>query len=228
MYLKIVNHIENEIINGHIGKGDKLPTERKMAENLGVSRASVREAIKTLEAMGIIVSIQGSGNYITDQPEESIDRAFCTLFALNNGTLDNLMQLRIVLECEAFKDIIKYASNEDIEHLVAAADYNYFDDSIENQTSYDRNFHHSIVEQSQNTLIRYLYNTLSALFDVYRSHVLAATLQRNDNITTRNDHFEIVSALKAKNLDAASLALQKHLMSDDYREILDKTMRTIN
>lgn len=62
---KIVEHIESEIICGWLRKGDKLPTERKMAEDMSVSRATVREAVKALETMGIVVSVQGSGIYIS-------------------------------------------------------------------------------------------------------------------------------------------------------------------
>lgn len=224
---KIILHIESEIIQGHIGKGDKLPTERKMAEDMGVSRASVREAMKTLQAMGIVVPIQGSGNYITNSPETSLDRAFCTLFALSNGTLDNLMQLRIILEVEAFKDIADYSSDEEIAAIAAAAEYDYFDGSIENQARRDRDFHLAIVAQSRNIMIKYLYNTLSALFDVYRHHVLDATLQRNDNDTTRRDHMAIVAMLKKRDAAGAERALRVHLMSDDYRDILDRSFKTI-
>ena len=224
---KIIQAIETEIINGRIGKGDKLPTERRMAEDLGVSRASVREALKTLECMGIVESVQGSGNYITSAPEHSLDRAFCTLFALNDGTLENLMQLRILLEAEAIKDIVQYASDEEIAAIAAAADYDYFDGSIENQARQDRNFHSIIVNQSRNPVFKYLYNTLAALFDVYRSHVFEATLQRDDNGVTRSDHFAIADALRKRDPAAAERALRTHLMSDDYREILDRTFKTI-
>ena len=71
---KIIDHVENEIIHGRLRKGDKLPTERRMAEDMAVSRASVREAMKALEAMGVVKSIQGSGNYITDDPDSTINR----------------------------------------------------------------------------------------------------------------------------------------------------------
>lgn len=224
---KVILRIESEIINGRIGKGAKLPTERALAKDMGVSRASVREAMKTLEAMGIVNSIQGSGNYITDQPEQSLDRAFCTLFALNNGTLDNLMQLRILLEAEAFKDIVSYSSDREIEKIVLAADYDYFDGSIVNQARLDKYFHMLIVQQSRNPLIKYLYNTLMALFDIYRHHAFVTTLQRDDNGTTRADHLAIAAALAQRDCSAAERALRTHLMSDDYRDILDRTFKTI-
>ena len=97
---RIVEHIESEIIYGRLRKGDKLPTERKMAEDMSVSRATVREAVKALETMGILVSVQGSGNYITQTPETTVDRTLCALFALNDGTMENLLELRGILESQ--------------------------------------------------------------------------------------------------------------------------------
>ena len=224
---RIIMHIESDILHGRIGKGDKLPTERQMAQTMGISRASVREALKTLEAMGIIKSIQGSGNYITDTPEKSLDRSLCALFALSNGTLDNLMQLRILLETEAFKDIANYASDEEIEAIATKAEYEYFDGSIENQVQRDRAFHLAIVEQSRNIMIKYLYNTLCALFDVYWQRVYDATLRRNDNDITRSDHLAIADALRKRDAAAAERALRRHLTNSEYQDVLDRSFKTI-
>ena len=151
---KVIEYFESKIIHGQLHKGDKLPTERALAEELGVSRATVREAMRAMDTMGIVCSIQGSGNYITDEPEKSVNRAMCALFALNDGTLDNLLQLRILLEVESFKDAVKYASDEELNTVKLSADYNY-DVNISEQMEFDRKFHGAIVNLSRNTLLRY-------------------------------------------------------------------------
>ena len=97
-YKKIVDAVLDQINHGQLQKGDKLPTELSLATKFDVSRTCVREAIKSLEAMGIVQSIQGSGSYITNTPELSINRPICALFALSNSTLENVLDLRIVLE----------------------------------------------------------------------------------------------------------------------------------
>ena len=93
-YKKIVDDVLDQINHGQLRKGDKLPTELSLATQFDVSRTCVREAIKSLEAMGIVQSIQGSGSYITNTPELSINRPICALFALSNGTLENVLDLR--------------------------------------------------------------------------------------------------------------------------------------
>ena len=93
-YKKIVDAVLDQINHGQLQKGDKLPTELSLATKFDVSRTCVREAIKSLEAMGIVQSIQGSGSYITNTPELSINRPICALFALSNGTLENVTEPR--------------------------------------------------------------------------------------------------------------------------------------
>ena len=78
-YKKIVDDVLEKISRGELQKGDKLPTELCLATRFEVSRTCVREAIKSLEAMGIVQSIQGSGSYITNTPEQSINRPLCAL-----------------------------------------------------------------------------------------------------------------------------------------------------
>ena len=124
-YKKIVDAVLDQINHGRLQKGDKLPTELCLATKFDVSRTCVREAIKSLEAMGIVQSIQGSGSYITNTPELSINRPICALFALSNGTLENVLDLRIVLETDVCRDIIRSATDAEIARVCALADYDY-------------------------------------------------------------------------------------------------------
>ena len=220
---KVLDYIESEIIFGKLKKGDKLPTERQLAEDLQVSRATVREAVKALESMGIVTAIQGSGNYITKEMENTVDLAVCALFALNEGSLANIIQLRTALEIEAYRDAVSYASDEELAKVAEAADYDYFNSSLEYISEQDCRFHQSIMDLSHNSLIKYLYNTLYSLMDMYRSEVLSATAIRNENALTKSGHEAIVSALMNRDFHGAELAIREHLsLNDDYCEMLRK------
>ena len=70
VYEEVIEQIKDMIYNGILKKGDKLPSERDMVEELQVSRTSVREALRSLEVIGLIESRQGEGNFI----KESLDR----------------------------------------------------------------------------------------------------------------------------------------------------------
>ena len=212
-YKKIVDNVLEKISRGELQKGDKLPTELCLATRFEVSRTCVREAIKSLEAMGIVQSIQGSGSYITNTPEQSINRPLCALFALSNGTLENVLDLRNVLETDVCRDIIRTASDDEIARLCALADYDYSEPPIKQQALLDSRFH--------NALIKYIYTTLASLMDIYRERVLEATWRRNENDLTRAGHMAICQALRDRDEDAAAAAVYEHLaLTGAYRESL--------
>lgn len=214
---KLVDHILDQIMQGKLRKGERLPTERQMAESMNISRSSVREALKALEAMGIANSIQGSGTYITDQPEDSINKSLCALFALTDGTLDNILQLRILLESEACRDIVHNCSNAKLAVLRALASYDYTL-PVAQQAPLDARFHRALVSYSQNTMVKYLYNTLSTLMDLYRCQVLTATNRLAQNELTLTQHLELCAALERRSADGAAEVVRTHLLLDDmYR-----------
>lgn len=225
-YEKLIDRFLDQIMRGELRKGEKLPTERQLAEKMNVSRTSIREALKALEALGIAYSIQGSGTYITDQPENTINKALCALFALSDGTLDNILQLRILLETEACKDIIRYADNREIEKLVALANYDYSTPASE-QAIRDEKFHAAIVAMSHNAMVIYLYTTLSSLMSIYRNRVLEATYRIDENDLTRLGHFSICRALQDRDEKAAAAAIREHLdLNDIYRWSLENDFGT--
>ena len=190
-YKKIVDAVLDQINQGQLQKGDKLPTELSLATKFDVSRTCVREAIKSLEAMGIVQSIQGSGSYITNTPELSINRPICALFALSNSTLENVLDLRIVLETDVCRDIIRSATDDEI------------------------------MRMSHNALIKYIYTTLSSLMDIYRARVLEETWRLDENALTRAGHQAICQALRDRDEAAVAAAIYDHLtLTGPYRECL--------
>ena len=181
----------------------------------------MREAIKSLEAMGIVQSIQGSGSYITNTPELSINRPICALFALSNSTLENVLDLRIVLETDVCRDIIRNATDDEIERLCALADYDYIGTPIDRQSVLDSQFHNSLMRMSHNALIKYIYTTLSSLMDIYRARVLEETWRLDENALTRAGHQAICQALRDRDEAAVAAAIYDHLtLTGPYRECL--------
>ena len=220
-YKKIVDAVLDQINHGRLQKGDKLPTELCLATKFDVSRTCVREAIKSLEAMGIVQSIQGSGSYITNTPELSINRPICALFALSNGTLENVLDLRIVLETDVCRDIIRSATDAEIARVCALADYDYIGTPLDQQSVLDSQFHNALMHMSHNSLIKYIYTTLASLMDIYRERVLEKTWRRDENALTRAGHFAICQALKDRDEAAAADAIYNHLaLIGPYRKCL--------
>lgn len=96
----ILNQIIDNIQSGHLKAGDVLPAERTMAETMGVSRQAVREVLRALELLGIVMTVPGGGNYIADDLDSWLIGPLSILFKLNNGYIRQTQQLRAGLELE--------------------------------------------------------------------------------------------------------------------------------
>lgn len=97
-FSEILNQIIDNIQSGVLKSGDALPAERVMAERMGVSRPAVREALRALELVGIITSVRGGANYISQDIEHCMIGPLSILFRLNNSGVRETQQLRGALE----------------------------------------------------------------------------------------------------------------------------------
>ena len=96
-FQKTLNYIFELIESGMIHIGDRLPTEREISAKLGVSRNFVREAIRSLEALGLVECRQGSGNYLTDNIKDSIAKAVNLMLLINKITREEVSSFRRTL-----------------------------------------------------------------------------------------------------------------------------------
>ena len=86
------------IMSGQFKPGERLPTERKLAAQLGCSRGSVREAMRQLSALNIIVSRQGDGTYVTSLSSEELVQPLASVLRLRPESIMHLLELRLVIE----------------------------------------------------------------------------------------------------------------------------------
>ena len=94
----ILAQIIENIRRGELKPGDTLPAERVMAESLGVSRPAVREVLRALELMGIVTTVRGGANYITENMDQWLSAPLALLFQLNNSHVQQVQELRSALE----------------------------------------------------------------------------------------------------------------------------------
>ncbi len=100
-YEQIVRQIQSAIRDDGLSEGDRLPTERELAETFGVSRSVVREAIKVLSAQGLVESRQGSGLFVRNRPIESVSRAIVLSVSPDLMSVERLFEFRKLLEVDA-------------------------------------------------------------------------------------------------------------------------------
>lgn len=224
-YMDVSNVIMDRILRGELKRGDKLPTERELAKQLNVSRPSVREAFKALQLMGIFESRQGSGTYITCEPENTINDPLAIVYALSDANYMDLQQFRLCLESGACRGIIMKATDEEIDTLeryLSPDMYSEFD--LTAMSENDTAFHSAIINMSHNVIIKYLYKTLWLLINEHIRDILLATYQQQEIDVVRKDHVSLYRALKKRNYGEVSDALMHHFyLNEEYRRLLDKS-----
>jgi len=216
LYEKIVEQIKNLIMEGNLKPGERLPPERDLAEKLNVSRVAVREALLTLEFMGLIEIKRGSGVFIPEklQPElvlNSID------FALNfkENIIEDLVEVRQILETKMAGLAAKKADQEDI--LEIEKKLKIFEEKVKQGkegTNESLKFHLSIARATKNVIFFRILNQLKVL--LVQSGRLSSKRKERPFIALKQ-HYEIFEAIKRKDVKKAEEAMANHL--EDIRKI---------
>src|SRR5207253_8878368 len=110
LYEQIVKQIEESILKGELKPGDQLPAERELAQQFGVSRTAVREAVKTLREKGLVESYSGRGTFITNGTSQAIKQSLD--FMMRIGPQDGLVQLAEVAQILEPEIVARAASRE--------------------------------------------------------------------------------------------------------------------
>jgi GntR family transcriptional regulator, transcriptional repressor for pyruvate dehydrogenase complex len=212
----ILDQIKESIAGGKLKKGDKLPSERQMSEMLGVSRAAIREAVKSLEMIGLVECVQGGGNYIARNLENSMTEPLSIMFMLEGGSILQVQQLRRALEVTSARLAAVSINPDDLACLEDICRQMETRDSSADQAAADRSFHAVIAAASSNPLLITTQNAASALIENQIRDVRNAMLREKDTLVQVNvQHKEIVAALSAHSPEQAVAAMNRHM---DYIE----------
>ncbi|HJO94734.1 MAG TPA: FadR/GntR family transcriptional regulator [Victivallales bacterium] len=176
VYRKIITDIQNQIVSGQLQLGDKLPAERTLVSNYNVSRSSVREALRTLEIIGIIESRHGDGNYIANNISDFCFEPISLSFQLQNGKIEDIFELRNMFEIRS--SILAAKNITDMEKQELKKLLTNFDNvsSAESVAEYDKKIHKSIAKYSKNILLITLYSAVEKLVEFtinYRSSTVS-------------------------------------------------------
>lgn len=171
----IVERLEGMILEGTLTAGERLPAERALAEQFGVSRPSLREAIQKLVAKGMLVSRQGGGNYVAEALGTTFSDPLLHLLESNPEAQRDLLEFRHTLEASCAYYAAMRATDVDRERLKAAFDtlqdcYTRNDEvSRAEEGAADARFHLAIAEASHNAV---LLHTIRGLFDLLKRNVV--------------------------------------------------------
>ncbi|KLU60548.1 HTH-type transcriptional regulator LutR [Peptococcaceae bacterium CEB3] len=213
----VVNTIIQRINNGELGPGDRLPPERELAVMLGVSRTVVRDALKTLAGLGIVTIRHGMGAYINTVTDEGYMSKLASFLQINRGTVDELYQVRQVLETQAVVWCTENASEHDISELhnivERAGKVREGDES--KLEALDAEFHLKICEAAGNRVLMRLMLNLLDLLGENRARTLLVPGRQQKSV---DDHAAILRAIERRDAAAAKGKMSDHL-EDVYRAI---------
>ena len=167
-YQLVIDYVRGEILHGNLVPGDRLPGERELAEQLGISRNSVREGLRILENMGVTSSQHGAGHYISLNFDEPMTETLSLIYTMKGMGRDDLTQFRYCLEREAMHLAVDYASEQQKiiigKHLEALLR----DETEKDRYEHDMALHRTLIEASRND---YLITTYRALTNVIEDHI---------------------------------------------------------
>lgn len=216
----IIEQIKTLIENGTLKKGDKLPSERTLAEQFGTSRASIREAMSALDMMGVIETRTGSGNYIKIDIEESqIDEALIREILANHELFD-IYEAREAIEPSLIYLAAERRTENDLKEFKKINDKldkiskTMKDDTkkIYEYMEEDRKFHLKIAEMSHNPILFKLYASISLLLkeETWLELKRVDILNKGAN-QTELEHREIAKSIIDGDSNEAKEKLHIHL-----------------
>ena len=216
-YEHVLAQIAERILDGRLNIGDRLPSERDLVVALGVSRSSVREALRILEAMGIVEARVGSGrdsgSTVSGRATEALSNLLRLHMALSHFQLADLVEVRIQLERSAAARASVEAQDDDIRRLNALIDQMIQPD-IEHARFHelDSEFHVTIARASHNALAADL---MQALRDAVRAHMEVAFSRVDDwggmVKTLSDEHRQIAAAIAVGDGDLAAELVANHI-----------------
>ncbi len=208
---QIVNSIKESIEEGQFPVGEKLPSEMKLCELMNVSRSSVREAMRELQAQGFLELKPGKGAFVRSKEPYSNYDTIREWFIASAPNLEDYTEVRMAIEPFAASLACKRATDEEREqlkdiHAEFAAGNEKHDAAF--LASIDEQFHTQILAMSHNSLISTISDLLMKALKKYR--LLSISAQNNSNNTVE-EHERILSAILDKDTSKAMQAMQFHL-----------------
>ncbi|MCQ8211041.1 FCD domain-containing protein [Cetobacterium somerae] len=212
-YNIILEYIKDKIEKNTLKPGGKIETERDLAEKLNLSRATVRETLKVLTAMGITTCIQGSGYYLKDDFTDSFFENFNLFFLLTGKKVIELIDFREGVEVKAFELALKNITREELEDIGRIIEKLKNVASEEESSILDAEFHRAIVEASHNIFFISLYNSSRSTLESFIKNIRKSILSTSkDKDILLKQHRVIYQALVEKNLEQGSQMIKEHFL----------------
>lgn len=207
---QVFDQLQNLLINGTWGPGDKLPSENELADSFGVSRMTIRQAMQKLKALGLIETRTGSGSYVREVSVEDSLNNLIPLMYIGAPSQTHVFQFREMIDSESVRLATKNATDEDllklesiIDKMQQAAD----EDNTKKFSNYDLKYHIYIVSMTKNPMIIKAYDILHSVL----TESMNSVIDKMKYKPALEYHKKILDAMKEKNEILAEQLMHEHI-----------------
>ncbi len=218
---KVAGQLKKAIINGVFKIGERLPSERELCEQMGVSRPSIRAALHELEVLGMVETVHGGGSIVKNLTDHSVRNAIEVVLEEDPRKVVELTEVRAFMEAWAANQAAKNRTPEDLELIRSHLDAMERDfESKEVHSEADSKFHAEIAAASHNTIFLHVMQNIIQLVNqsvaVNREKVFVS---RDDQEKILNQHRQIYRAIEHGDPETAEAAMKRHLafVVQEYR-----------
>lgn len=209
VYEEVAKQIQRLILDRVLKPGDKLPPERELAEKFDVSRSSVRDAIRSLELLGLLEPRQGEGTVVREVSAESLVNPLTTMLVRKRELVGELLDVRRMIEPPLAARAAAHASREEIAYL---------EDILRRQKEKvaqgevaieeDSEFHYAIATAAKNSVVLKVLDVLMDLLRESRERSLQVEGRLQKSF---RGHRRILGAIRRHDTAAAEAAMHQHL-----------------
>ena len=208
-YEQVAEQIRKLISDGKLQPGDLLPPERELAAKLGVGRSSIRDAVRTLEVMGILEPRQGHGTVVRDLSTDALVVPLASVLTRKREMVQELLDVRRMIEPGLAARAARNATREETAHMKEIlARHEAKLRRGEQAVDEDDEFHYAIALAARNSVVLRVLDVLMDLLRESRSRSLQVPGRPRRSF---DGHRRILRAIERRDADAAEAAVKKHL-----------------
>lgn len=204
-YQDVCTYVRRLIEQGQLRPGDRLPTERALSQDLGVSRGTVRDGLRLLESMGVLESRQGSGNYLSNHMGQYLAQSLHFMLLLGEIDYQSINHMRRAIELQSYRIAIQTSTPEQVQGLWR------IQEELERTRSAEKDeaFHDAIIDLGGDPLMRIVSDALSDVI----GHLITQFLTRGAQDLlhqTLDTHRRMIEYLEQRRVDAGCAAITRH------------------
>lgn len=208
IYVQVIGHLKRYILDKGLKPGDRLPTEAVLSEQLGVSRLSIREALKVMESFGIVQTKPRDGSRLMSLTMKPMTDHLRFVIEMSGVTFEETVSARYLMECAILPTVVENVEEKDLQQMEALLEQ--MRERTRNGESIlalDIEFHQVISQASKNRVLE----GITAMLREFSEEFLTHQEFREEPWQAVEEHEQLVRAIRARDTEAARRVMAAHL-----------------